>query len=140
MRPLALGMQTFTSLPGLTNRAMKRLCVLAVILAGPACGGRSPVAPDTQQRPEPAVEFATISGRVYAQVDWGDPLLAESVIAVKQADGSEKTTLTDAEGFYEVATRAGAISITASKEGYEAKTWELTLLKDTVLNFGLTPK
>lgn len=135
-------MQTFTSLPGLTIKAMKRLgfCVLAVMLSGTACGGGSPVAPDTQQPPEPAVEFATISGRVYARVDWGDPLLAESLVEVKQADGSAKTTLTDAEGFYEVSARAGTISITASKEGYEAKTWELTLLKDTVLNFGLTPK
>lgn len=115
------------------------LCVVAVIVASFGCSGRSPIAPQNTQAsaplpppPAPAAESATIQGRIYARVSWGDPLLADARIEVKEVDGSETTVLSDADGFYEMAVRPGLISITASKEGYEAKTWEFTLSKDTV--------
>lgn len=122
---------------------MNRLacCVAAIVLTNSGCGDRVPLVPTSPQpSPEVAAEFATLNGRVYARVDWGDPLLADVIVGIKGADGSDTSTVSDADGFYEVVVRPGAISITASKEGYETKTWELTLLKDTVLNFGLTPK
>lgn len=117
-------------------------CLVALALASSACADGLPVAPtNTQQprQPETASEFATVSGWVYAQVDWGDPPLVDTRLTVKLADGSEQATLSDAGGFYELSVRAGVISITAAKKGYEAKTWELSLSKDTVLNFGLVP-
>jgi hypothetical protein len=82
---------------------------------------------------------AKVSGWVYQEALWGDPPLAETLITVAYADGSERTTVSDADGFYELSVRAGAIWITAFKEGYEAKTWQFRLSNDTVLNFGLVP-
>jgi carboxypeptidase family protein len=132
-------MQTFRPRGGLNQltMTMKRLafCVAMIVATGAGCSGRSPVAPDTtEQRP---AEFLTISGWVYEHVEWADPPIAQAIIEVKEADGSLKTTVTDADGFYRVSVRPGSISINASKEGYEAKTWEFPLLKDTVLNFSL---
>jgi hypothetical protein len=125
------------------NRVAWSVAVVAVVavagMMSSACSERLPLAPgDARQPPEAAVEFVTLSGWVYARADAHDPSLGAASIRVTLADGTEKTTLTDEDGFYEVAVRPGRISITASKEGYEAKTWELTLFKDTVLNFGLT--
>jgi hypothetical protein len=94
---------------------------------------------ETRQVSEAAAPSAKVSGWVYEEAVWGDPPLAETLITVTHSDGSERTTVSDAGGFYELSVRAGAISITAFKEGYEAKKWEFSLLKDTVLNFGLVP-
>lgn len=71
---------------------------------------------------------------------WGDPPIPDAVISVTDADGSIKTVSSDENGFYQILVRPGDVSITASKEGYEARTWQLTLLKDLVLNFGLIPR
>jgi hypothetical protein len=121
---------------------MKRFacCLTAVVMSSSTCSGRSPVEPGVQQPPEAVSQFATVNGWVYGRGEGADPPIAGALIEVKEADGSEKSTLTDEDGFYELAVRAGNVSITASKEGYEAKTWQLTLLKDTVLNFGLALK
>ena len=122
---------------------MQRLlcCVVALVLTSSGCADRLPLAPvDIRQLPEAAtVPSPKVSGWVYLQAGWGDPPLAETLITVTDSDGSERTTVSDAGGFYELSVRAGAISITAFKEGYEAKTWEFSLLKDTVLNFSLAP-
>ena len=121
---------------------MPRLLCCAVIgLMVSGCADHVPLAP-TSPQPSPGVtaESATLTGQVYARVDWGDPPLADVLIEVKRVDGSDTTTVSDEDGFYELVVQPGALSITASRDGYEAKTWELTLLKDTVLNFGLTPR
>jgi len=76
---------------------------------------------------------------VYANVTWGNPPIPDATIRVTEADGSITFVATDDHGVYKILARPGDISITASKEGYEARTWELTLLKDIVLNFGLAP-
>jgi hypothetical protein len=116
-------------------------CIAALVLASSACADGLPVAPtNTPQPRQPETAVARVSGWVYAQVDWGDPPLVDTLITVTQADGSEQTTVSDAGGFYALSVRAGVISISAAKEGYEAKTWELSLSKDTVLNFGLVPR
>src|SRR2546428_9313772 len=114
--------------------------LVALILAVSGCSSPSPVAPGTT-RPvsEGAALFATISGQVYANVTWADPPIAEATIEVTAADGSIKTTLSDDNGLYTISVRGGNVSITASKDGYETKSWQLALVKDLVLNFGLAP-
>jgi len=135
--------QTIARVNGLNKYAMTRtlFCLVALILITSGCSSRSPVAPTSSQQPaQPAAQFASISGQVYANVSWGDPPIPEAVISVTEADGSIKTVGSDENGFYQVFVRPGDVSITASKEGYEARTWRLTLLKDLVLNFGLIPR
>ena len=116
------------------NRAT--YCVAVIVLISWGCGSvpDSPTSP--LQPPDALTEFVTVSGWVYARA-LTDPPLANALVEVKEAGGADLTALTDDQGFYELTARAGPISITASKEGYEAKAWEFSLLKDTVLNFGL---
>ena len=116
------------------NRAT--YCVAVIVLISWGCGSvpDSPTSP--LQPPDAVTEFATVSGWVYGRAVT-DPPLANALVTVKEPGGAEHTALTDDQGFYELTARAGPISITASKEGYEAKAWEFSLLKDTVLNFGL---
>lgn len=114
-------------------------CVAALVVTSWGCNGSVPIAPTgTLQPPEGVAEFATVSGWVYARVETQNAPLADALIEVRESGGSERIALTNADGFYELTVRAGAISITASKEGYEAKTWQFSLLKDTALNFGLS--
>lgn len=114
--------------------------LMAFILLCSGCSSPSPIAPGSPpQSSQPAAPFASISGQVYAKVTWGDPPIPDAIIAVAETDGTIRTVVTDDNGFYAISVRAGDVSITASKEGYEARTWQLTLLKDVVLNFGLTP-
>ena len=118
-------------------RAVAVLTLAAVVLTASGCG-RSPLAPDSPE-PErsPATGLATISGWVYASVDWADPPLANALVEVHSADGSQTTTFSDLDGFYEVSVRPGTISVTTSKEGHEPKTCEVRLVANTVLNFFL---
>ena len=72
----------------------------------------------------PGWGLSTISGHVYRQETpaLGEPMLVDGPITVKDADGEATTALSDdGNGFYVIAVRTGAISITASKEGYTAK-------------------
>lgn len=117
---------------------MKRVaCGAVLVLASWACGYGVPTAPtDSPQLPGTTLEFATVSGWVYARA-LGDPPLPRAVVAITQGDGVERATVTDSQGFYTLVARAGTISIAASKDGYETKAWEFSLLSDTVLNFGL---
>jgi hypothetical protein len=108
-------------------------CVVAAMAAGSGCSSSgSPVAPEAQA--------ATISGYIYFQdAAGGEPPIANVLISVKERDGSQSTAVSNAKGFYTVSARSGSISITASKEGYEAKEWQFVLSSDTILNFSLTP-
>ncbi len=117
------------------NRAT--YCLAVIVLISWGCGSvpDSPTSP--LQPPDAATEFATVSGWVYGRAVT-DPPLANALVEVKEAGGAQHTALTNDQGFYELTARAGPISITASKEGYEAKAWQFSLLNDTVLNFGLT--
>lgn len=115
------------------------LCLVAVILTATGCG-RSPLAPDVPEpQRSPAAELATISGWVYASVEWADPALPDALVEIHAADGSQTATLSDANGFYEVSVRPGTISVTSSKEGHGTKTCEVRLVTNTVLNFFLDP-
>jgi hypothetical protein len=118
---------------------MNRLTLCAILVAaGSGCGRASPLSPDAA--------LVTISGYVYFQAPAGEPMIDNALVTVADAEGSEDGSVprwlaaTNGDGFYAVTVRPGRISITASKEGYEAKVWHLQLSDDTVLNFSLTPK
>jgi hypothetical protein len=106
--------------------------VVAMMAGGSGCSRGSPVSP--------VAELATISGYIYFQdPSGGEPEIANVLISVTESDGSQRMALSNAAGFYTISVRSGRVSITASKEGYEAKVWHLVLSNDTVLNFSLTP-
>jgi len=114
---------------------MLAVVALAVVEAG--CGGELPLAP-AQESTTSAAELVTVSGQVYLDAPWGEPPIADASITVTR-DGVESIVTTAANGFYRVLVRPGAISIAASKEGYQPKAWSLVLSTDTVLNFSLAP-
>jgi ABC-type uncharacterized transport system auxiliary subunit len=121
--------------------ARKLFCLATLILITSGCSSPSPAAPTTSPPvSQPAAQFASISGQVYANVSWGDPPIPDANVTVTESDGSIKRVTSDENGFYLIFVRAGDVSITASKDGYEARTWQLTLLRDLVLNFGLMPR
>jgi hypothetical protein len=127
---------TNTVAPSTTRESRIRhglvFCVVAMIAAGSGCSGQSPLSPED--------DLATVSGHIYLRDPVGaQPLVANALIWVQEADGSQRTALSNADGYYTVSVRPGSVSITASKEGYEAKVWHFMLLNDTVLNFSLTP-
>lgn len=119
---------------------MNRLTLCAILVAaGSGCGRASPLSPDAA--------LITIRGYVYFQApSGGEPMIDDALITVADAEGSKDggvprwLAATNADGFYAVTVRPGRISITASKEGYEARVWHLRSSDDTVLNFSLTPK
>ena len=82
-----------------------------------------------------------VSGYVYQRptAQLGEPMLADVLITIEQADGSQCTTRTDAGGFYTVAVTRGTISISAAKAGYQTNRSQFELSTDTVLNFSLVP-
>ena len=85
--------------------------------------------------------LSTISGHVYGQETpaLGEPMLADVLITVNDPYGQTTTAMSDEDGFYVIAVRTGAISITASKNGYTARpAVQFDLLSDTILNFSLT--
>lgn len=105
-----------------------------------ACGSVSPLAPgEGAASPAPPADSARLSGWVYMRSGSEDPPIADAAIQLSTSGGNV-SILTDAYGRYELVLPRGTVSITASKEGYESTTWELKLLEDTVLNFGLVRK
>lgn len=121
---------------------MTRLAASLVISAAGlwGCGG-SLTAPDAvPQRPSVSADLATISGQVY---DGSDPVygpIAGALVKVTAGDGSGTVVTADEQGFYRASIVRGSVTITASKDGYEAKQWQFDLLNDVVLNFSLSPQ
>jgi hypothetical protein len=112
----------------------------AVILGSSACGGSLGSPSPIPQASQPAADIAPISGRIYANDGSLYPPVPDALIEVNDADGTSRTVVSDADGFSRISARRGSITITASKEGYEAKQWQFDLLNDTVLNFSLEPR
>jgi hypothetical protein len=108
--------------------------VLMVTLVG--CGGSLNSPSAVPQRPQPT-EHAVISGQIYANAQGHAPIAA-SRVEVNEADGSSTSVASDADGAYRISVRRGSVTVTASREGYEAKQWQFDLLNDTVLNFSLS--
>lgn len=120
----------------LTVKALP-LALFAAMLAVAGCGGQSPVAPDGGR---PSLAISTLSGRVYENVTWADPPLAEALIEITGADGLKHAGFSDDHGFYAITARPGGVAVTVSKPGFEPRTSEFILETDTVLNFSLTPE
>ena len=59
------------------------------------------------------------------------------LITIEQADGSQRTALTDGEGYYTLSATAGLIAISAVKAGYETNRARFDLSRETVLNFSV---
>lgn len=89
----------------------------------------------------PTAVPAKISGYVYQRpsADLGEPMLADVLITVEQVDGAQRTTRTNAAGFYTVFVTRGIVSISATKAGYQTNRSQFDLSSDTVLNFSLVP-
>ena len=66
-------------------------------------------------------------------------MLADVLITVEQVDGAQRTTRTNAAGFYTVFVTRGIVSISAAKAGYQTNRSQFDLSSDTVLNFSLAP-
>ena len=111
-----------------------------VTLAAFGCGGSLTAPTAIEQRTEPAADIATISGQIYSSVGPIYASIGSVEIDVNEADGSSRTVVTDSNGVYQISVRRGSVTITASKDGYEAKQWQFDLLNDVVLNFSLSPQ
>jgi hypothetical protein len=87
------------------------------------------------------IQALTISGYVYEQDTpaLGEPKLADVLMTVQQTNQSPRTARSDTVGFYTVSVRAGPVSITATKAGYETRASSFDMSMNTVLNFSLTP-
>jgi len=114
-------------------------CLLLVTLALSGCSGSVTAPDDPRLTGESPVEFATISGQVYANLAWADPPIADAVIAVTSVDGAEQIAVSDAGGFYHVTVRPGGVTISALKDGFQTTRSRFTVSSHTVLNFGLDP-
>ncbi len=71
--------------------------------------------------------------------EFGEPGISNVLITIEQADGSRNSAMSNRAGFYIVSGTAGAISISAAKEGFDTNQSQFDLLSDIVLNFALTP-
>ena len=116
---------------------MRRVAIWVAVIAVAGCGGSLNSPTPVPQRVQPAAEVAVIVGHVYANAVGHHPIAAAR-IDVNEADGTTTSVATDADGAYRIAARRGSVTITATKQGYEAKQWQFDLLNDTVLNFSLT--
>src|SRR5262245_17245546 len=81
----------------------------------------------------PTAVPATISGHVYQRptAELGEPMIADVLITIEQADGSQCTTRTDGAGFYKVSALRGVVSISAAKAGYQTNQSRFDLSSDT---------
>jgi len=106
------------------------LCLFA-ILSG--CSSVSPVSPTTGP--------LMVTGYVYQRMTQGsgEPPIADALISLKDEDGAEFTARSDDRGYYRIRATAGAVVMTAAKDGYKTRESRFDVTDSTVLNFGLAP-
>jgi len=106
------------------------LCLFA-ILSG--CSSVSPVSPTTGP--------LMVTGYVYQRMTpgSGEPPIADALISLKDEDGAEFTARSDDRGYYRIRATAGAVVMTAAKDGYKTRESRFDVTDSTVLNFGLAP-
>ena len=105
---------------------------LLVILSG--CGSSvSPVAPTTGP--------LMVTGYVYQRMTQGsgEPPIADALISLTDDEGAEFTARSDDRGYYRVRATAGAVVMTAAKDGYRTRESRFDVTDSTVLNFSLAP-
>jgi hypothetical protein len=69
----------------------------------------------------------------------GEPPLADVVIMLRDAAGTESTAVSDRRGFYTLRAAPGVVVVSAAKEGYDTQESQFDISASTVLNFSLTP-
>jgi hypothetical protein len=114
---------------------------VCLVVTCSACGAGPPLAPDPVRSSSitPGSQqngAVTISGVIYETTDAGDPPIADAVIEVTETT-QPRSTRSRADGSYALVVEEGQATITASKEGFESKTWRFTASNDIVLNFSL---
>ena len=120
------------------------VALVLVVLAG--CDGRTPVSPSSEGvsgvTVSPSSDGLTVSGYVYQALtrDAGEPPIADALITLRDASGTESTALTDRRGFYKVRGTASEVVVSVVKEGYSTRESRFDLTESTVLNFSLTPR
>ena len=127
------------------------LIVLSLTLMCAACAARNTMAPDPvpvrsslMTTTADARNVITFSGSVYADQssDKGEPPIADALIEVTDATGV-RSTRSDGYGSYTLTVPYGDATITASKLGYESKTWPVIasdlLSRNVTWNFSLAP-
>ena len=117
--------------------------ILVTLLFLSGCGDQiSPVSPTNNASTASAAADAplVISGFVYQEASLaGEPPIADAVITLRDAQGAERTAMSDRRGFYLIRTPLGEVVVTASKQGYNSSESRFDVTDSTVLNFGLTP-
>ena len=84
-------------------RRLAAVPLVFVVLAG--CDGRTPVSPSNKEPSiNPSDEGLTVSGYVYQSLtrDSGEPPIADAVITLRDAEGTENSAVSDRRGFYRV--------------------------------------
>jgi ferric-dicitrate binding protein FerR (iron transport regulator) len=118
---------------------MTRIALWLLTMTFAGCGGSLSSPSAIPPAAQPTTDVAVISGQIYTNA-LGHPPLAAARVEVNVADGSSTSVASNADGAYRITVRRGSVTVTASKEGYEAKQWQFDLLNDTVVNFSLTPQ
>jgi hypothetical protein len=116
------------------------VAVPLVLMVLPGCDGRSLVSPSSHQ-PVLSETGLTVSGYVYQSLarDLGEPPIANALITLRDAAGTENTAVSDRRGFYTVQGTASEVVVSVAKEGYDTRESRFDLTESTVLNFSLTP-
>src|SRR4029453_13254472 len=106
--------------------------LLLAILSG-CSSSVSPVSPTTG----PLV----VTGYVYQRMTQGsgEPPIVDAVISLRDDEGTEFTARSDDRGYYRIRATAGAVVMTAAKDGYKTRESRFDVTDSTVLNFSLAP-
>jgi hypothetical protein len=104
------------------------LLILAVL---PGCDGQLPGSPSR--------DSLIVSGYVYQAMrpGSGEPPLADVLIVLRDAAGTESTAVSDQRGFYMLRAAPGVVVVSAAKEGYDTEKSQFDISASTVLNFSL---
>jgi len=127
-------------MPGRNPFTASLVAVPLALMVLTGCDGRSPASP-SRDGLVVSESGLTVSGYVYQAPapDSGEPPIADALITLRDAAGTESTAVSDRRGFYRVRGTASEVVVRAAKEGYRTRESRFDLTESTVLNFSLTP-